>query len=96
MLCDAFEEHSLSQTAVFKWHPCFKRVSVSVEDDECSGLPSANKTTENVERIIEPIHKDHHQTIHELAGATGISYGVCQEILTKDLDMHHIASEFVP
>jgi hypothetical protein len=24
MLCEAFGEHSLSQTAVFEWYSCFK------------------------------------------------------------------------
>jgi hypothetical protein len=51
--------------------------------------------TENVEKIQELIHKDHHQTIHELADTTGISYGVCQEILTENLNMRCIAVKFV-
>jgi hypothetical protein len=33
MLCEAFGEHSLSRTAVFEWHSCFKAGQVSVEDD---------------------------------------------------------------
>jgi hypothetical protein len=35
--------------------------------------------TENVEKIGELIHEDHHQTVHELAYVVGISYGVRQE-----------------
>jgi hypothetical protein len=46
--------------------------------------------TENVEKIRELINEDHHQTIHELADTDGISYGVCQEILTENLNMCHI------
>jgi hypothetical protein len=37
MLCEAFGEHSLSQTAVFEWYSHFKASQVSVEDDERSG-----------------------------------------------------------
>jgi hypothetical protein len=37
MLCEAFGEHSLSQTAVFEWYSRFKDGQVSVEDDEYSG-----------------------------------------------------------
>jgi hypothetical protein len=37
MLHEAFGEHSLSWTAVFEWHSCFKAGRMSVEDDECSG-----------------------------------------------------------
>jgi hypothetical protein len=46
-------------------------------------------------QIWELIHEDHCQTIHELADTVGISYGVCQEILTENLYMRHIAAEFV-
>jgi transposase len=64
---------------------------VSVEDDECSGLPSTSKTTENVEKIRELIHEDNCRKIHELADTVGISYGVCQEILTENLNTCRIA-----
>jgi hypothetical protein len=33
MLCEAFGEHSLSRTAVFERHSCFKADRVPVEDD---------------------------------------------------------------
>jgi hypothetical protein len=62
-----------------------------------SGRPSTSKTmTENVENILELIHKDCQQTIHELIDTIGFSYGVCQEILTENLNMRHIAAKFVP
>jgi hypothetical protein len=43
--------------------------------------------TENVEKIQELIHDDRRQTIHELADTAGISYGVCHEILTENLNI---------
>jgi hypothetical protein len=60
---------------------------VSAEDYECSGWSSTSKTTENVEKIWQLIHKHHRRTIHELADTVGISYGVCQEIWTENLNM---------
>jgi hypothetical protein len=69
---------------------------VSVEDDECSGQPSTNKMTENVEKIRELIHKDCLQTIQGLANTAGISYGVCREIFTENFNMHRTAEKFVP
>jgi hypothetical protein len=96
MLHEAFGEHYFSRTAVFEWHSYFKTAQVSVEDDECLGQPSTSKATENVEKIRELIPKDHHQTTHELTDTVGISYGVCQEILTENLNMHRIAAKFVP
>jgi hypothetical protein len=67
---------------------------VSVEDDERSGRSS--KMTEYVEKIRELLHEDRRRTIHELAGTVGISYGVCQVILTENLNMRRIALKFVP
>jgi hypothetical protein len=58
MLCEAFGERSLSQTAVFEWHSRFKAGRVVVEDDKRSGRPSTSKMTENVEKIRELIRKD--------------------------------------
>jgi hypothetical protein len=86
MLREAFGEHSLSRTAVFEWHSYFKAGRVSVEDNERSGRPSTSKMTENVEKIRELIHEDHHQTIHGLADTTEISYGVCLEILAEKFE----------
>jgi hypothetical protein len=52
--------------------------------------------TENVEKIQELIHEDHCWTIHELKEPVGISYGVCQEILTENLNMCRTVGLFVP
>jgi hypothetical protein len=52
--------------------------------------------TENVEYIWELIHEDHHRVIHELADTIGISYGVCQEILTENSNKRRIAAKFIP
>jgi hypothetical protein len=95
LLCEAFGECTLSRTAALEWHSLFKACQMSVEDDERSGRPSTSKTTENVEKIRELIREDRCQTIHELADTIGISYGVCQEILTENLNMCHIAAKFV-
>jgi hypothetical protein len=96
MLHEAFGEYSLSWTAVFEWHSRFMAGQVSVEDDERSGRPGTYKTTDNVAKIRELIHEDRCQTIHELTITIGISYGVCQEILTENLNMSRISATFVP
>jgi hypothetical protein len=95
-LREPFGEHSSGWTVGFEWHSCFMASQVSVVDDEHSGRPNNSKTTENVKKIQELIHEDRCQTIHELADAIGISYGVCREILTENLNMDHIAAKFVP
>jgi hypothetical protein len=62
MLHEAFGEHSLSQTAVFERHSCFKASQIS--DDKRSGQPSTRKMAENVEKIRELIHEDCRRMIH--------------------------------
>jgi hypothetical protein len=37
MLCEAFGEHSLRQTAVFEWHSHFKAGQVSAADNNVQG-----------------------------------------------------------
>jgi hypothetical protein len=69
---------------------------VSFEVDERTGWTRTSKSTENVEKIWEFIQGDRRRTIHELADTVGISYGVCQEILTENLNMHRIDAKFVP
>jgi hypothetical protein len=91
MFHETFQEYSISRTAVFEWHSRFKAGRVSAEDEKCSGRPSTSKMIKTAEKIQKLIHKDHHGTIHQLPDTTGISYGVCQEILTKNLNMHHVA-----
>jgi hypothetical protein len=48
-----------------------------------------------LEKKRELIHEDRRRTIRELIDTVGISYGVCQEILTEDLNMCHTAAKFV-
>jgi hypothetical protein len=69
---------------------------VSVKDNESLGWSSNSKTTENVEKIREPIHEDRRQAIHKLAYTVSFSYGVYQEILTEHLYLRRIAAKFVP
>jgi hypothetical protein len=91
MLHEFFGEHSLSRTAVFESYSLFKAGRVSDEGNERSGRQSISKTTENIGKIRELIHEDRRRTIHELEDTVAISYGVCQEILTENLNMRRIA-----
>jgi transposase len=95
MLHEAFGEHSLSWIVVFQWHSRFKAGRVSAEDDERSGRPNTIKTTENIEKILELIHEDHRRTIHELRHCWDQLWSLPED-LNRNLNMHLIASKFVP
>jgi histone-lysine N-methyltransferase SETMAR len=95
MLREAFGEHSLSRTAVFDWHSRFQAGRVSAEDNKRLGRPSATKTTENDEKFENYFMKT--AAKQPMSSQTvGISYGVCQEILTENLNMSRIAAKFFP
>jgi hypothetical protein len=91
MLREAFGEQSLRRSSIFEWHSRFKAGRVSVDDDRYSGRPSTSKTTENVKNILELINKDRRRTNLVLADTVGVSYGVCLDILTENLNMSRIA-----
>jgi hypothetical protein len=55
-----------------------------------------SKYTTDTLQIRELIQKDCRWTIHELTDTAGISYKVCHEILTENLNMLRTATKFVP
>ena len=96
MIRKAFGDLSLGRSTVFEWHARFKAGRESIEDDERSGRPATSKIHENVEKVRELVLEDRRRTIRQLCDMVGISYGVCQEILTQDLNMRRVAAKFVP
>jgi hypothetical protein len=96
MLRQAYGDEAMSRTQCFKWHRRFKGGRTSLEDDERSGRPSTSIIPENVERIRELVHADSRRTINDIADIVGVSYGSVQTILTSELNMRHVAANFVP
>jgi hypothetical protein len=72
MLHEAIEEHFYNGQQFLN--------GMSVKYDKHLGQSCTCKMSENVEKIQELIHKDCYQTIHEVTGTAGISYGVYHEI----------------
>jgi hypothetical protein len=87
-----FGEHSLSCTMVFWMVLLFQGQSSVSWRWQTFRATKHRETTENVDKIREFFHEDCCQTIHELIDTTGISYGVCYEILTESLYIRHIAT----
>jgi hypothetical protein len=69
---------------------------MSVNDNEHSGRPSTGTMIENVAKVPEVIQKDQRCTIHDICNIVRLSHGMCQRILSDELNMRHIAAEFVP
>jgi len=49
-----------------------------------------------MERVREIFRADQHLTIREVAEEVRIAFGMCQKILTEDLQMRRMAAKFVP
>lgn len=45
---------------------------------------------------IEKVHENHCLTFCEIAEEVGISKSSCHKILTEKLQIHHVATKFVP
>jgi len=86
----------MSQSKTFLWYKRFNGGRTSVDDDERSGRPSTSTTRESIEKVREPILADRRQTIHDVCGIVGLSYGTVQRILAGNLNMRRISARFVP
>jgi hypothetical protein len=96
MIQQAFGDQIMSCTQVFQWYVWFKTGHTSVDDDEHTGRPTSCTTPETVAQIQELICQDQHQTIHDIAEEVAIGYETYQQVLTKELGMHHVAAKVVP
>jgi hypothetical protein len=76
MLKTAFGDNAMGRTQTFEWFSQFKLGETSVEDSERSGR--TNETAENVRKIV---NEDRRNTITEISGRLGLSYGTWQRIL---------------
>jgi hypothetical protein len=75
--------------------PVSRPVECQLKITNFQGDQAPAKRQKELKKIRELIHEDLRQTIHELADTVGISYGVCQGILTENLNMHRIATKCV-
>jgi len=96
MIWRAYGNEAMSRARCFEWHARIKRGRTSLEDDERSGRPSTSSTPKNVETIRRLVHEDRQRTIKDIVAIINVSYGTVQTVLTCDLNMHRVATKFVP
>jgi hypothetical protein len=88
MLKQAYGEDCLSRTQCYEWYQHFKSGRTSTEDDPKPGRLSTSMNDDLVEKV--------RTVIREVSEEVGISKSSCHTILTKKLEMHHVAAKFVP
>ena len=86
----------LSRTQCYEWYQRFKAGRTSTEDDVKSGRPSTAIYDNNVEKVRAVILANRRLTVREVAEEVSISKSSCHTILSKKLEMHRVASKFVP
>ncbi|UYV69145.1 hypothetical protein LAZ67_6002586 [Cordylochernes scorpioides] len=67
-----------------------------VNDDQHTGRPRSLRCEENKLKIKALIKSNRRISIKDLSSETGLSVGLCHQIVTKDLDMIRTSSKFVP
>ncbi|XP_035232093.1 protein GVQW3-like [Stegodyphus dumicola] len=80
----------------FEWHRCFREGRESAKDYECCGRPMTSHTDENMKKVSAVVHAKRQQIICQIAESVGISETTCQQILTKDLNMHRVCQHIIP
>ncbi|UYV73488.1 hypothetical protein LAZ67_10003687 [Cordylochernes scorpioides] len=66
-----------------------------VNDDQHTGRPRSLRCEENKLKIQELIKSNRRISIKDLSSETGLSVGLCHQIVTKDLDIIRTSSKFV-
>jgi len=96
MLQQAFGDECMCQTQCLEWYSHFKTGRTLIDEDPRSGRPSTSTDDVHFDAVHDLILQNCRLTIREIAEDIGISFGSCQAILTEKLNLHHVASKFLP
>ncbi|UYV63689.1 hypothetical protein LAZ67_2005309 [Cordylochernes scorpioides] len=96
LIKEAFGDAALSCSSTFEWFSRFLKGREKVNDDQNTGSPRSLRCEENKLKIKELIKSNRIISIKDLSSETGLSVGLCHQIVTKDLDMIRTSSKFVP
>ncbi|UYV69539.1 hypothetical protein LAZ67_6003926 [Cordylochernes scorpioides] len=96
LIKEAFGDAALSRSRTFEWFSRFLKGRERVNDDQHTGRPRSLRYEENKLKIKELIISNRRISIKDLSSETGLSVGLCHQIVTKDLDMIRTSSKFFP
>ena len=95
-LKQAYGEHALSRSQVFKWYKAFSKGRESIKDEPRSGRPSTSKTDNNVEIVQALVRSDCRLTVRMIASELNLNHTTVHQILTEELAMKKLCVKFVP
>ncbi|UYV72144.1 hypothetical protein LAZ67_9001955 [Cordylochernes scorpioides] len=96
LIKEAFGDTALSRSRTFEWFSRFLKGREKINDDQHTGRPRSLRCEENKLKIKELIKSNRIISIKDLSSETGLSVGLCHQIVTKDLDMIRTSSKFAP
>ena len=95
-LKQAYGEHALSRSQVFKWYKAFSDGRESIKDEPHSGRPSTSKTYNNVEKVRALVRSDCRLTVWIIASELNLNHSTVHQILTQELIMRKLCVKIVP
>jgi len=84
-LKQAYGEHALSRSQVFKWYKAFSEGRESIKDEPRSGRPSTSKTDNNVEIVRAFVRSERRLTVQMIASELNLNHTTVHQILTEEL-----------
>jgi len=95
-LKQAYGEHALSKSQVFKWYKAFSEGRKSIKDEPRSGRLSTSKTENNVEIVRALVRSDRRLTVRMIASELNLNHTTVNQILKEQLAMKKLCAKFVP
>ena len=91
----AYGEHALSRSQLFKWYKAFSEGLESIKDEPRSGRPTS-KTDNNVEMVRALVRSDRRLTVRMIASELNLNHTTVHQILTEELALKKLHAKFVP
>jgi len=95
-LKQAYGEHALSRSQMFKWYKAFSESRESIKDEPRCGRPLTSKTNNNVEKLRALVLSDHRITMRMIAHDLNLNHTTVHQILTHKLAMRILCVKNVP
>jgi len=94
-LKQAYGEHALSRSRVFKCYKTLSEGRESIKDEPRSGRPTS-KTDNSVEKVRALVRSDCRLTVRMIASYLNLNHTTVHQILTQELAMKKLCVKIVP